>query len=198
MNILRRIFGRAASSGPAGGDYAGGDYTEPRSGLVFPLELGGLRRHTAGRPYGEGDRGGESIPYGGNQAEATVYVTQVARAEFPDGGDSDFIRGELESAMAAIQELERMGRYQSVKFFAGEPEKLGTNAGNLVWAKGAFLAMNDGRPMASFTYITALASKVIKLRISSVDPSNKALKEFPHAMGDLISRQRRTPESRGG
>ena len=185
MNIFRRLFGRATTSGPAGGDY-----TEPRSGLVFPLELGGLRRHTAGRPYTEGDRTGESIPYGGNQAEATVYVTQVGRAEFPDGGDSDFIRGELESAMAAVQEMERRGNYRSVKYFTGEPERLGSGQGNLVWAKGAFFASNDGRPMVSFTYITALGSKVIKLRISGSDPANKALKEFPHALGELISRQR--------
>ena len=185
MNILPRLFGRAAT--PSATD---GNYTEPRSGLVFPMELGGLRRRATGRPYVEEDRTGESIPYGGDHAEATIYVTKVGQAEFPDGGDNAFIRGELESAMAAVRELERMGHYRSVKYFTGEPERLGNDPGNLLWAKGAFFASNDGRPMVSFLYITALGSKVIKVRISGADPDNKALMEFPRAIGELISRQR--------
>jgi hypothetical protein len=198
---IQRLFGRAASSGAtdgATGRATGGDYIEPGSGLVFPVDLGGLRRHTVGRPYAEGDRTGESIAYGGNQAEATVYVTNVGQAEFPDGGESEFIRGELESAMAAVREMERRGLYRSVKYFTGDPERLGDGPGNPVWAKAAFFASTDGRPMVSFVYITALASKVIKIRISASDPENKALKEFPHAMGDLISRQRATLKPQNG
>ena len=152
------------------------------------MELGGLRRRTPGRPYAEGDRTGESIAYGGDGVEATVYVTQVGQAAFPDGGDSEFIRGELESAMAAVREIERMGHYRSLKLFTGAPERLGTSPGNLVWAKGAFFAVSDRGPMVSFTYITALGSRVIKLRISGADPKNETLTRFPHALGDLVSR----------
>ena len=50
--------------------------------------------------------------------------------------------------------------------------------------------------MISFTYITALRHKVIKLRISAPDPNNKRLMEFAHALGDLISRQRPKSERR--
>lgn len=189
MNFLQRLFGRTGGS-RASDD---GAYTEPRSGLVFPMELGGLQRLEAGRPYAEGDRAGESIPYGRHDVQATIYVTTVGRAGFPDGGDSEFARGELESAMAAVREMQRIGRYQSVKFFAGEPERLGVDPGNLIWARGAFFTTSDGRPMVSFTYITALNSRVIKLRISASDPKNQALQEFPHALGDLISRQRSIP-----
>lgn len=191
MKILQRLFGRAGSS--AGND---GAYTEPRSGLVFPMELGGLGRLDSGRAYAEGDRAGESIPYGSDDAQATIYVTMVGQAKFPDGGDSEFIRAELESAMAAVREMERMGHYQAVKFFAAEPERLGTAPGNLIWARGAFFTTSDGRPTISFTYITALRSKVIKLRVSASDPKNKALMDFPHALGDLISRQRSKPQRR--
>jgi hypothetical protein len=123
--------------------------------------------------------------------EATVYVTKVGQAEFPDGGDSEFIRGELDSSMAAVREMERMGRYGPVKFFGGEPEKLGTDPRNLTWARGAFFTVSEGSPMFSFTYITGLGSMVIKLRISGPDGENKTLKDFPAALGDLISRQRR-------
>jgi hypothetical protein len=186
VNIFQRLFGRAPNSGAAGGDYR-----EPRLGLVFPMELGGLQRRTKGRPYAEGNRQGESLAYGGNQVEATVYVTQVGQAEFPDGGDSEFIRAELESALAAVRELERVGHYRSVKLFMGDPERLGTDPRNPTWAKAAFFAVTTGGgPLVSFTYITALGSKVIKLRMSSADPDNSTLKEFPHALGDLIGRQR--------
>src|SRR4051794_5143593 len=119
MNIFQRLFRRAGISG--GTDDA---YTEPRSGLVFPLELGGWHRRATGRTYAEGDRTGESIPYGADDAQATIYVTTVGQAEFPDGGDSEFVRGELESAMAAVREMERQGRYQSVKLFTAAPERL--------------------------------------------------------------------------
>jgi hypothetical protein len=188
MNILQRLLGRAKGSGVAGA------YTEPRSGLIFPLQLGGLRRQGTGRPYAEGDREGESIPYGDGHAEATIYVTTVGQADFPDGGDNDFIREELNQAQATVRELERLGHYQSVKFMTAAPERLGTGADNLVWGRGAFFTAAGGRPMISFTYITALRSKIIKLRISGSDPNNKTLLEFPHALGDLISRQRSTPE----
>lgn len=187
MNIFRRLLGRPGTSGGTGA------YTEPQSGLVFPMELGGMRRLATGRPYAEGDRSGQSIPYGSDRAQATIYVSTVGQADVPDGGDSDFIRRELESAMAAVHELERLGRYRSVKFFAAAPERLGTDPGNLIWARGAFATVNEGLPMISFTYITALRLKVIKLRISAPDPDNKTLMEFPHALGDLISRQRSKP-----
>ena len=185
MNILQGLFRRVGTSGATGDAY-----TEPRSGLVFPMELGGLHRRATGRTYAEGDRTGEFIPYGEDDAEATIYVTSVAQAEFPDGGDSEFVLGELESAMAAVREMQRLGRYQSVKFFAAAPERLGSDPGNLIWARGAFFTVSDGRPMISFTYITALRCRVIKLRISASDPDNKRLMNFPHAVGDLISRQR--------
>jgi hypothetical protein len=156
--------------------------------------LGGLRRQGAGREYAEGDRTGISIAYGGDNAQATVYVTTVGQADFPDGGDSEFVRGELESAMAAVKEMERAGHYQSVKFFAAAPERLGTEPSDLIWARGAFFTVNNGNPMISFTYITALRGRVIKLRISASDPNDKTLMEFPHALGDLISRQRSKSE----
>jgi hypothetical protein len=70
---------------------------------------------------------------------------------------------------------------------------LGTDPANLIWAKAAFFAVTDGGPIVSFTYITALGSKVIKHRISGADPNNETLRGFPHAVGDLISRQRSTP-----
>src|SRR5689334_14649142 len=187
MNI-RRLFGRADTSP------SDGAYTEPRSGLVFPMELGGLHRLASGRESAEGDRAGHSIPYGREDAQATIYVTTVAGAQFPDGGDNEFISREVEQAMAAVREMERAGHYQPVKFFAAEPERLGTDPGNLIWARGAFFTSSEGRPMISFTYITALHSRVIKLRISVADPSNRTLKEFPHALGDLISRQRAKPD----
>jgi hypothetical protein len=184
MNFLQRLFGRAAGLGASGGAY-----TEPQSGLVFPMELGGLRRLAAGRPYAEGDRAGESIPYGSDDVQATIYVTSVGETKFPDGGDSEFIASELESALEAVREMERLGRYQSVKFLTAAPEKLGNNPGNLLWARGAFFAMTEGRLMISFTYITALHSRVIKLRMSGSDPDNKTLVEFPQALGELISGQ---------
>ena len=192
MNFFQRLFRRAGTDGGTGATE--GAYTESRSGLVFPMEFGGLRRQAPGRRYAEGDRSGETIPYGGDDARATIYVIAVGRAEFPDGGESEFVRGELESAMAAAREMERLGHYQSVKFFAAAPERLGTDPDNLVWARGAFFTTSDGRPMISFTYITALRNRVIKLRISSSDPDSKRLKEFPHALGDLISRQRSKSE----
>lgn len=154
------------------------------------MALGGLQRQATGRPYAEGDRAGEAIPYGADDAQATIYVTTVGNADFPDGGESEFVRVELERAMAAVREMEQMGRYQSVKFFDAEPERLGTDAGNLIWARGAFFTVSDGRPMISFTYITALRRNLIKLRISASTPDNPRLMGFPHAMGDLISRQR--------
>jgi hypothetical protein len=190
MNFFQRLFRRLGSSGGTGDDY-----TEPRSGLVFPSELGGLRRLATGRRYAEGDRAGESIPYGKDEAQATIYVTTVGQAQFPDGGDSEFIRGELKSAMAAVMEMERLGHYQSVKHFGAAPEALGTDPVNLIWARGALFAVSGGRPMMSFTYITALRNQVIKLRISAPD-ADKSLTEFPQALGDLISRQRPQPERR--
>jgi hypothetical protein len=154
------------------------------------MELGGLRRQAVGRKYAEGDRAGESIPYGRDNVQATIYVTSVGQAQFPDGGESEFVRGELESAMAAVREMERSGRYQSVKLFAAAPERLGTDPNNLIWARGAFFAVTAERPMISFTYITGLRHKVIKLRISGANPDDKTLREFPHALGELISQQR--------
>jgi len=185
MNIFRKIFGRSGASGETADDY-----TEPQSGLIFPMELGGLRRFGLGRPYAEDNGSGESIPYGANQVHATIYVTTVGGAQFPEGGESDFIRNELESAMAAVQEMQQLGYYDSIKFFSAEPQKLGSDPANLIWARGAFFTLNKGRPMMSFTYITALRSHVIKLRISASDPKNDGVEQFPHALGDLISRQR--------
>jgi hypothetical protein len=185
MNIFQRLFRRSGTSGASDGGY-----TEMRSGLVFPSELGDLRRRADGRAYAEGDRSGESIPYGKDDVQATIYITTVGGAEFPDGGESEFIRGEVESAVAAVQEMERLGRYRSVKYFDATPERLGAKPDNLIWARSAYFALADGRPMISFTYITALHSRVVKLRISGSDPENKILMQFPHALGDLISGQR--------
>jgi hypothetical protein len=117
---------------------------------------------------------------------ATAPAGSIAAADAAENA-------EVEHAMAAVREMERAGHYHPVKFFAAEPERLGTDPGNLIWARGAFFTSSDGRPMISFTYITALRSRVIKLRITSSDPKSSALKEFPHALGDLISRQRSKP-----
>lgn len=187
--FFQRLFGRTGTSGGTNNDY-----TEPRSGLVFPIELGGLQRQATGRTYVEGDRSGEAISYGAVQAQATIYVTTVGQTALPDGGDNELVHAELESAMTAVREMERLGHYQSVKYFKAAPERLGTDPSNLIWARGAFFTMSDGRPMISITYITAVRSKLIKLRISASDPENKTLKEFPHALGDLISRQGAKPE----
>ena len=105
MNIFQRLFGRAPNSGAAGGDYR-----EPRLRLVFPMELGGLQRRTKGRPYAEGNRQGESLAYGGNQVEATVYVTQVGQAEFPDGsplGRATLDRQVMEDVGAILHGMQR-------------------------------------------------------------------------------------------
>jgi hypothetical protein len=185
VGIIQRLFGR---NGP--GTVSKQDYTEPRSGLVFPMELGGLKRLAVGRPYAEGGRAGESIPYGCHTAQAAIYVTTVQLADFPDGGESDFIREEVESAMAAVREMERIGRYQKVKYFSADPQMLGKTPGNLVWGRSAFFTINSGRPMMSLTYITALGSLVIKLRLSCPSPDDKSMIEFPNALGDLISGQR--------
>ncbi len=166
------------------------DYTEPGSGLVFPMRLGGMTRWEEARPYADGGRSGVSIPYGRDAAQATIYVTTVRGANFPDGGESDFIRGEVESALAAVREMERVGRYQGVKYFAADPQMLGGTPGNLVWARTAFFAMTGERPMMSLTYITAVRSRVVKLRLSAPSPEDKSLVEFPNALGEWISGQR--------
>jgi len=185
MSFFQRLFGKQTTSA-----VSNENYTEPRSGLVFPIQLGGLKRSAFGRPYAEGERAGVSIPYGNETAQATIYVTTVQAADFPDGGESDFIRDQLENAISAVREMERMGKYQAVKYFSAEPQMLGTAPGNLVWARTAFFTTFNGRPMMSFTYLTALRSLVIKLRLSCPSPKDKSIGEFPIALGDLISGQR--------
>jgi hypothetical protein len=164
MSFFRRLFGSDKTTSAAN------DYIEPDLGLVFPLQLGGLQRKSEGRPYAEGDRSGHSIAYGLADLQATIYVTKVSRSDFPDGGESDFIAEELESAMAAVQQMERVGYYQGVKMYSAPPVRLGKGPDNLVWARGAFFAMNQGKPMVSFIHLTALRGRVIKLRISPLIP----------------------------
>lgn len=119
----------------------------------------------------------------------------MGQAQFPDGGDSEFVRGDVESAMAAVREMQRLGHYQSVKFFAAAPERLGTDPGNWVWARGAFFAMTERGLMVSFTYITALRSHVIKLRMSALPLGAPGARAFVHRAGSHGLKTRVTDEA---
>lgn len=135
------------------------------AGLSFPQNIGKFVRGNT-RDFESDNPGlGSSVAYHRPGVTTTVYVYDRQLTNIPDGPRSNPVRTELDSALEEIAELVRRGNYQSWKpRQTGEFRSASPGSG---FRFAVLTIRRDGRVTDSYVFVTALAGKFVKVRITA-------------------------------
>ncbi|MBA4387020.1 MAG: hypothetical protein C0404_03505 [Verrucomicrobia bacterium] len=177
-----------------GGEKEDGVYVEPKTGVMFPLVLGGMAKGKA-TTYKEASLG-VSIKYSGtNGIVADVYLYDGGLTSIPAGTNSATVKDELKKSSSSITAMEKAGLYKGVKELGEVQRGVGSGAGGrrMIGMSLEYTITRegeDGQAVLSHLYIVGYKGLFLKIRATfpkaNRESCEKSLESFLNDLGNLL------------
>ena len=147
--------------------YAAEAFTHAPTGVTLPDTLAGMTRGEVVAYKGEPGQNGVAIPYHAGRVEVTVFIRTI------DTKGPTSPAAIVEDSLETVKRLEKSGTYSKVEVYKtqDDPEAPG-------WAKAAYTAEMEGRPVVSLIYAAVKGGHAIKARITTSDLKDPSVVKF--------------------
>jgi hypothetical protein len=177
-------------------------YTEPATGLVFPLKLGGM--DFGGASGYDKKELGVSLRYEVEKPIdiwADIYIYDMGVKKIPEGTDSDGVRAAFEDARQSVLTMEKRGRYKDVKVVVEKPLALKVGEKNLAFLTATFEytilpdkdSTDEPRAVVSHLFVSAYRGQFLKVRCTyntaAKEAGSKIIKDFMNDLGATLSQK---------